>query len=131
MRRLSRGPSAGSTPADQPYEDTALPPRISTAPAAILAAALGLGGCGEPAGPDFEPRPETAAAPRPMLAETALLRARLEGAGPEAERLAGDAAALEARAEALRARARALTGPVVEPGRRPQLLEAAEGGSPP
>lgn len=131
MRRLSRGPPAASTPADQPSEDTALPTRISTAPAIILTATLGLGGCGEPEGPAFEPRPETAAAPRPMLAETAILRGRLEGAGSQAERLAGDAAVLEARADGLRARAGALAGPVIDPDRRPRLLEAAERAGPP
>jgi hypothetical protein len=107
-----------------------LPYRISTAPAVALAAGLGLGGCATPGGAAFEPLPETAAAPRPTLIETARLRERLEGAGPEARRLAEDQAALDARAEALRARAEALSGPVIAPDRRPRLLEAAEAGSP-
>jgi hypothetical protein len=96
--------------------------------AGLLGALLIVAGCG-PTGPGLDPSPEAQAAPRPLLTPTAPLRALLATAGPDARRLAEDAEALDARAAALRERAAALGGPVVDPARRPRLLEAAEGAA--
>jgi hypothetical protein len=94
----------------------------------LIVACAALGGCAAISGPDFEPTPEAAAAPRPALVETASLRTRVAGAGAEAAAFSQATAALEARAAALRARATGLAGPVVDPERRDRLLPAAEPG---
>ena len=95
-------------------------PRRSVA----IGLALGLAACGAPPEADFAPSERARSAPPPRLAETANFAAALARAGPDAERIETEAAALAARAEALGARAEALSGPVIDPAARARLAPA-------